>query len=73
MIVLVETSSGMKKAFIRDKIFMEVDNMNKKIPNGTIRTSTIKNVLWLSNGKPKSFPVQDWLKLAEEKDYFSIG
>lgn len=73
MIVLVETTTGVKKAFIRDKIFIEVDNNNKKIPNGTIRSSLIKNVLWLSKGKPKNIPVTDWLKLAEEKDWLTNG
>ena len=72
MIVLVETTTGTKKCFIRDKIFMEVDTSNRKIPNGTIRTANIKNVLWLENGKAKKMPIADWVKLAEEKDYFQL-
>jgi hypothetical protein len=72
MIVLVETSTGMKKAFIRDKIFMEVDAGNKKIPNGTIRTANIKNIIWLAKGKAAKVPTDAWLKLADEKDFFNI-
>jgi hypothetical protein len=70
MIVLLETNSGTKKSYIRDKIFMEVDQTNKKVPNGTIRSANIKNVLWLSKGKFTKVPVADWLKKAEESDMF---
>ena len=72
MIVLVETNSGVKKCFIRDKIFMEVDQDNKKIPNGTIRTSVIQNIIWITKGKMKKYPTTEWLKMADEKDYFNL-
>jgi hypothetical protein len=72
MIVLIETDSGLKKSFIRDKIFMEVDQNNKKVQNGTIRSMNIKNVIWLSKGKMIKKPVAEWLKEAEEKEMWSI-
>jgi hypothetical protein len=72
MIVLVETNSGIKKCFIRDKIFMEVDASNKKIPNGTIRSVNITNILWLSKGKFKKMPIAEWSKLAEEHEMWNI-
>lgn len=68
MIVLVETNSGTKKCFIRDKIFMEVNESNKKIPNGTIRTANIQNVFWIKNSKVEKIPTADWLKLMEDRD-----
>jgi hypothetical protein len=73
MIVLLDTNTGTKKAFIRDKIFMEVDASNKKIPNGTIRSANIKNVLWLDKGKFAKIPVAEWIKKAEEKDMWSLN
>jgi hypothetical protein len=51
---------------------MEVDENNRRIPNGVIRSSNIKNILWLEKGKAKRIPVADWLKLAEEKDMWNL-
>jgi hypothetical protein len=72
MIVLLKTNSGLKKAFIRDKIFMEVDTSNKKVQNGTIRSMNIQSVIWLSKGKMVEKPVAEWLKEAEEHEMWSI-
>jgi hypothetical protein len=51
---------------------MEVDENNRRIPNGVIRSSNIKNILWLEKGKAKKIPTADFLKLAEEKDMFGL-
>lgn len=67
MIVLVECKDDtVKKAYIRDKIFMEIDEQNQRKKNGVIRSSNLKNVLWLEKGKMKKFPLEDWLKLSSK-------
>jgi hypothetical protein len=51
---------------------MEVDASNKKIPNGTIRSANIKNVLWLKKGKAQKLPVADFLKATEETEFWGL-
>ena len=67
MIVLIETNVGIKKYFVRDKIFFEIDDNNKKIKKGTVKTLNLKYVLWEVKDKIEKIPILDWLKNYGEK------
>jgi len=73
MIVLVKHGGKIVKTFIRDRVFNEVNDANKKIDGATLRSSNIESVLWLEKGKFKEIPLQKWMALAEENDFWSIA
>jgi len=71
MIVLVKMKSGEnKKAFVRNDIFHEANNLNKKTTNLT--TSTIDSVYWPDKEGIKNIPVKEWLTMADENNYWNL-
>jgi hypothetical protein len=72
MIVIAETNSGMKKLFLRDRIFSEIDTNNKKIPNGVVRSTNIQNILWLDHGTSTKVPLAKFLENADASDYWGV-
>ena len=73
MIVLVKQNDKIVKTFIRDRVFNEVDDQNKKISGAVLRSSNIESVLWLQKGKFKEIPLQEWLALAEEHEFWNVA
>jgi len=74
MIVLLETKDGkIKKAFIRNQIFQEVDDDNKKI--GTMKTDTINGILWpAAKGEGiRKVEVAKWLEMAEAANFWGLN
>ena len=69
MIVLIETNVGIKKYFFRDKIFFEIDDNNKKIKKGTVKTLNSKYVLWAVKDKIEKIPILDWLQIMERRNF----
>jgi hypothetical protein len=68
----VNTKDGdTKKAFIRNQIFQEVDDSNKKL--GQLKTSTIKSVIWPVKGKFTEMETSAWLALAEENSFWNLS
>jgi hypothetical protein len=60
-----------KKAFIRNQIFQEVDETNKKL--GQLKTSLIKSVIWPVKGKFSELETAKWLELAEENSFWNLN
>ena len=77
MIVLLKTNisgkESIKKAFIRDRIFAEVNDDNMKIKDGTLKTSDIEGVYSISDGLMKLVPTKDWLEMIQEKSFFGLN
>jgi hypothetical protein len=73
MIVLVKTKSGnIKKAFIRNHIFQEVDDLGKKI--GQLKTEDIKSVFWPQKGGTMGeIETKAWIATAEENDFYGLN
>lgn len=66
---MIKTNSGIKKAFIRNQIFFEADDFNKK--GDSITTSTITGVYWIDKDRNMTlWPAKKWIELAESKDYW---
>jgi len=71
MIVIITTKTGEnKKAFIRNQIFKEIDQNNK--PIGPITTSTIKSIYWPIKNKIEDIPIKEWMKTAEENNFWGM-
>jgi len=75
VIVLIETKNGaIKKAFVRNAIFHEVKDDNRK--EDPIQTGTIDSVYWLDAAEGKSiikWPIKKWLEAAEASEYFGMA
>jgi len=73
MIVLVKQNGKTVKAYIRDRVFNEVNESNKKIDGAVLRSSNIESVLWLKDGKFKELPLKEWIAMAEEADFWNVA
>jgi len=77
MIVLAKlaTDNGKKvfeKVMIRDRTFFEIDEINKKKPNGNRKVSEIEGVLSLKDGKFQVVPTQAWLDQAQNNNFWGV-
>jgi hypothetical protein len=72
MIVLLKMKNDeVKKAFIRNHIFQVAADDNRKV--GQLATNTIKAVFWPDKKGLKELSVDDFLKEAEENDFWNLN
>lgn len=58
------------KAFIRNEVFYNVKDDNKKA--GSLPTAKIRAVVWPMKESVVEVPVKEWLKLAEENNFWGL-
>jgi hypothetical protein len=75
MIVVVKMQSAnrtFKKCMVRDRVFAEVDETNKKIPNGILKTTDIASVIWIGkDGVPTPMPPNDYLNEMHDNMFYN--
>jgi hypothetical protein len=59
-----------KKAMIRNQVFHEINDINKKI--GTLNTSQIASIWWPSKKGMAEVPVKTWLEEAENANFWNL-
>jgi hypothetical protein len=67
------TSDGKKKfekLMIRDRTFFQIDEKNKKVPDGNRKISEIEGVLSLKDGKFQVVPTAAWLEQAQSANFW---
>jgi len=68
------SDSGKKtfsKLMIRDRTFFEIDDKNKKKPDGNRKISEIEGILSLKDGKFQVVPTQAWLEQAQNCNFWN--
>ena len=73
MIVVIKMKDDeIKKAFIRNSIFHEVDTTNKRL--SPLTTSKVDSVFWIDKNRTMiQWPVKEWIAHCEENNYWGIS
>ena len=72
MIVLLRMHNDeTKKAIVRNRIFHEVNTLNRKLE--ALTTSKIKAVFWPDKKGMTEVPVKTWLESAESNEYWGLA
>jgi hypothetical protein len=72
MIVLIKDTDGnTHKTLIRNHIFQEADETNKK--GAALKSNQIRSVYWPTKKGMTEVPIAQWLEMADTQNFWNLG